>query len=105
MLTLKTPTELAAELADRVRAARLARGWTQAELAERTQVALPTYRLFERTGRISLERLITITSALGRAAEWEMICSEVRPTSLDDVDRARPTRKRGIRRARPSGAA
>ena len=50
MISLKSATEIARELAHRVRERRLRRGWTQAELAKRAGVKPPTYILFERTG-------------------------------------------------------
>lgn len=96
--TLYTPEELAEQIAERVRRARLSRSWTQAELAARSGIALPTYRQFERTGRISLERLIAAMTALGRAADWDFVCRASVATSLDDVDQARPRRRRGLRR-------
>ena len=101
--TLYTPAELAAQLAARVRQTRLARGWTQANLADRTGIPLPTYRLFERTGKVSLERLIAVTSALGRAAEWELLLQPQARRSLDEIERTRPSRRRGRRTpVRPS---
>lgn len=99
-LTLYTNTELAAQLAARIRDARLARGWTQEQLAQRTGIALPTYRLFERTGKVSLERLIAVSVALGRATEWELLFRPQASTSLDEVS-ARPTRRRGVRARGP----
>ena len=100
--TLYAPTELAEQIAERVREVRLARGWTQAHLAERTGIPLPTYRQFERTGQVSLERLIAVTGALGRAAEWELMFRPHAPKSLDELGRARPTRRRGKRKRQRS---
>ncbi len=99
--TLYTPPEMSAQLADRVRQDRLARGWTQAGLAARSGIPIATYRLFEQTGQISLERLIAISSALSRSAEWSTLFKPRAAQSLDDIDPPRPTRKRG-RRSTPS---
>lgn len=99
-LSLYTPSEMAAQIAGRVRLERLARGWTQAELAARSAVALPTYRLFERTGQISLERLISISITLTRHAEWSSIFRPRPYQSLDDVDPPGPRRQRGTRKKR-----
>lgn len=101
-LTLFTPSEVTMQVATRVREARLLRGWTQEVLADRAGVRLPTYRQFERTGRISLARLIAIASALGRVADWEHVFSRSSPRSLDDIDRARPHRSRGMRSSAPA---
>ncbi len=97
-LTLYTPAESAVHIAERVRQDRLARGWTQAQLAVRSGIPLATYRLFERTGQISLQRIIAISNALSRSAEWDVVFAPRAAQSLDDIDRARPQRQRGRRR-------
>lgn len=103
---IHSPLELAVQLAGRVRHARLTRGWTQEQLAARSGIPLPTYRVFERTGQVSLERLIAVTSALGRAADWELVMRPPAPQSLDEIERGRPTRQRGLRkRTRPDAGA
>lgn len=103
--TVFTPLELSVQLAARVREARLARGWTQSELAQRAGVSLHTYRLFERTGRVSLERLIAVSSALGRAAEWDSLFHQHAPKSLDEVEGASAKRRRGRRAHGPRSSA
>lgn len=100
MLSLKTPVEVARELAGRVRARRLSLGWTQAEIAVRSGLRLPTYILFERTGRISLVRLLKVLEVIDLLDEFDRI-GRTRPLdalSLDDIER--PERRRG-RRAKP----
>jgi len=47
-----------------VRVQRLNRGWTQADIARRAGLKLPTYIVFERSGRISLLRFLKITDVL-----------------------------------------
>jgi len=96
-LILYTPKEIAIRIAARVRADRLGRQWTQAQLAERAGISLPTYRLFERTGQISLERLLSIAGALGRTGEWEDPFRERVAQSLDELDPTGPVRRRGAR--------
>lgn len=54
MATLSAPPEIAKTLASRAREHRLARGWSQAEVARRAGVKPATYVLFERSGRVSL---------------------------------------------------
>lgn len=99
-----TPTEVTLQVATRVRESRLVRGWTQAELADRAGLRLATYRQFERTGRISLARLVAVASALGRASDWEHVFKQGSPRSLDEIDRAEPRRRRGTRKVRPAVA-
>ena len=101
-LGLQTPTEIAKEIASRVRAQRLLRGWTQRELAERAGLTLATYRRFERTGRIAFERLLRIAVLLDAQAGFERIFELPRARSLSELaERAEPGRKRGRRRADP----
>ncbi len=95
-LILETPKEIAQRLAHRVREDRLARGWTQEELAARAGIELPTYRKFEREGQISLERLISLSSTLGRLSEWETLLRPRPATSLEEVV-GKPTRHRARR--------
>ena len=97
-LVLYTPKEIAERIAGRVREDRLARGWTREQLAERAGVPLMTYRRFERTGQISLERLLAVASALGRTSEWEDVFRPRAAQSLDDVAPDRPARQRGTPR-------
>ncbi len=70
-LELRTPPEIARLLAGRVRALRLQRGWTQQELAGRSGLTLATYRRFERTGRIALDRLLRIAVVLDAQAAFD----------------------------------
>ena len=103
LFILYTPSETATQIAQRVRHDRLSRGWTQAGLAARSGIPLATYRLFEQTGQISLERLIAISGALSRSAEWSTLFKPRTAQSLDDIDPPRPTRQRGRRSTRSSG--
>ena len=93
---LRTPREAAADIAQRIRAERLGRGWTQPQLAQRAGLSVATYRLFERSGKISLHRLLAIVSALGRLGEWDALLRPA-PTSIDALDPRRRVRQRGRR--------
>ena len=73
MLSLKSAPEVARDLAARIRARRLRRGWTQAETARRAGIKTPTYVLFERTGRISLLRLLKVLELLDLMEEFDRI--------------------------------
>lgn len=97
---LQTPGEIGRLLADRVRALRLQHGWTQEEIAERAGLTLATYRRFERTGRIALERLLRIAVILDARAGFDEVFALPPARSLAELSaRAQPARKRG-RRAR-----
>ena len=100
-MSLITVPKAQDKLAQHLRSQRLAKGLTQAGLAERSGVSLATLRKFEQKGAISLESFLQLTMALGlldklvKAAEP----SESGFSSIDDVLREdRPTRrKRGWR--------
>ncbi len=94
-LTIKTPRRLQREIAGRAKLLRLEREWTQAELAERANIALSTYRRFERSGEISLERLLKVALVFNALSQFEKLF-EVPPRTLDDLER-RSTRQRGKR--------
>lgn len=88
-------------IARRARARRLTRGWTQAELAERAGLALPTLKKFEHTGLIALERLVRIAAVLDDLAAFTALFAPAAARSLDELEArvAEPTRKYGRRRA------
>lgn len=99
-IQLHSPDEIARQLADRIRADRLRRGWKQETLAERSGVSLPTVRRYERTGRTSVDNLLKLCHALGRLDEFaELLKSE--PASsiaeLEQQSEASARRQRGVR--------
>lgn len=102
MVLFMTPSKAQAKLAENVRLRRLDMGLTQAGLAERSGVALPTLRKFEQQGAISLESLFKILMVVGGLDEM-VKATEPTPAafaSIDDVLKAdnRITRKRGRRK-------
>lgn len=95
---LQTPGEIARLLAGRVRELRLQRGWTQQEMAERAGVTLATYRRFEHTGRIALERLLRIAVVLDARTGFDELFARPSARSLAELaERTQPTRQRGRR--------
>ena len=100
MLSLRSHAELAVALATRIRARRLQRGRTQAELAARAGLKQPTYVLFERTGQISLLRLIKVLEILDLLEEFDLIGRQEDLTGLNLDDIIKKPRQRG-RRKRP----
>ncbi|HEX8830621.1 MAG TPA: helix-turn-helix transcriptional regulator [Longimicrobium sp.] len=99
-IELQSPSEIARTLAQRVRALRLENGWTQEETAERAGLALATYRQFERTGRISLERLLKLAAILDARAGFDQLFVRPPARSLAELEKRseRQTRRRGRRR-------
>ena len=95
MLVLKSAAEVAQELAARVRARRLRRGWTQVELAQRAGVRPATYILFEQTGQISLTRLLKILDVLDLLDQFDQIGRHEDLAAMKLADVTSPVRKRG----------
>ena len=87
-------------LADHIRSRRLSMNLTQAGLAERSGVALPTLRKFEQQGTLSLESFLKLLMVVGALDE---MLRAVQPTpmqftSIDEVlsaDNSPTCRKRG----------
>lgn len=94
---LRSPREVAQILAGRVKTLRLERGWTQQEIADRSGIALATYRRFERSGRISLERLLKLAVILDAQTGFDKLFSPPAARSLSELEQreARRARKRG----------
>lgn len=95
--TLQTPEQVEKTLASRIRALRLAQGWKQVTLAERSGVSLASLRRFEASGRISLQHLLRLAFALYRLDDFDTLLQAPRASSLAELEaaEARPGRKRG----------
>jgi len=98
--SVQSPREIALALARRVKVLRLDRGWTQEEAAKRAGLALATYRQFERTGQISLERLLKLALVLDALAGFDHLFVRPPARSLSELEQLaeRQTRQRGKRR-------
>ncbi len=91
--------DIALLLAQRVKSLRLNREWTQHEMAARAGITLATYQRFERTGRISLERLLELAAVLDARSGFESLFADPKPRSLNELERmdVRRRRRRGKR--------
>lgn len=95
--SLRTPEKLEADLARRARELRLAKGWRQTTLAERSGVSLASLRRFEASGKVSLQSLLKIAFALGRLDDFDRILHPPPARSIDELEAAQesPRRQRG----------
>ena len=95
--SLQTPEQISKILAARLKALRLARGWKQATLAERSGVSLASLRRFEASGRASLQHLLALAFALNRLDDFDALLQPPRASSLAELEAAekQPTRRRG----------
>ena len=87
-------------LAEHVRTRRLAMNLTQAGLAERSGVALPTLRKFEQQGTLSLESFLKLLMVVGGLEEMMKAVqpAPIQFSSIDEVlaaDNSTTRRKRG----------
>ena len=94
---LATPEQVGKTLAGRIKELRLARGWKQATLAQRSGVTLASLRRFEESGRVSLESLLDLAFALNRLDDFDAVFQAPRASSLAELEAGeeRPARKRG----------
>lgn len=96
--TLRNPVHLTREIGKRLRTHRLARGWTQAELAERAGISLSTLKLMESQGKGSFQRLAKVAVILNLDAELRSLFdTPIRYESMEAVERA--SRSRAPRRS------
>ena len=87
------PGELAPALGSRLRALRLQRNVTQADLASRSGISTPTLSALEE-GRGTLATLAAVMYCLARESEWESLLQPDPPRSLAELANPRPTRQR-----------
>lgn len=96
-ILMKSPQEVAQDLAKKAQARRLSLNLSQQTLANRSGVSYGTLKKFERTGRISLESLLKIALILGELEDFYQlfdINNSEPPPSLDELLKER-SRKRG----------
>ncbi len=93
-----TPQAKLMQIAERVKQRRLALRLTQAALAMRADMPLPTYRVFEKSGKISLMGLLKIGMALNCLEDFNRLFTEPEYTSLDDMLSARTIPKRTLKK-------
>lgn len=83
-LKFRNPVQLTQAIGERLRDARLARGWTQDELAERSGVALSTLKLMEAKGQGSLQRLARVAVALGLEDDLQQLFTH--PAAVESIE-------------------
>jgi len=80
-----SPSDLIRGLSERMKRRRIDVGLTQRELAARAGVSYGSLRLFEKTGKISLEALVKVAFVLEGEAEFEHLFPPRPPKTIDDV--------------------
>ena len=93
---IANPSDVAMQIASRVKTRRLELNLTQEGLASRAGVKFATYRRFEQTGEISLRGLLQVGFALNCLDEFNALFAQKQYKSLDDVlNEQSVNRKRG----------
>ena len=93
---ISSPSDIALQIAARVKVRRLELDLTQEGLAARAGVKFATYRRFEQTGEISLRGLLQVGFALNALSDFDALFAQKQYQSLDDVlNEQREKRKRG----------
>lgn len=93
---ISNTTDIAVQIAARVKARRLELNLTQEGLSARAGVKFATYRRFEQTGEISLRGLLQVGFALNALSDFDVLLAQKQYMSLDDVlNEQNVTRKRG----------
>ena len=83
----ETPEEMNRNLAQRLRAIRKRKGWSQQELSERSNVSFGSIKRFETTGQISLLSLTKLTVVLGCDQEIRNLFTDVPYQDIEEVFR------------------
>lgn len=99
MLSIKSPREMAKELAYRLRQYRLAQAWSREELALRSGVTAASIKRFELTGAISLHRLLALCITLNALDDFDRVLVLKTPPSMQILKKILHTRQRGRRQA------
>lgn len=82
---MNSPSDIIRGLSERMKRRRIENGLTQRELAARSNVSYGSLRLFEESGKISLESLVKIAFALEAEAEFERLFLSRLPQTIDEV--------------------
>ena len=80
-----TPSDIAIQLAQKMKSLRKRRKITQKQLAARSNVSYATLRKFEKTGQISFESFIKICMELGLTDELNNLFSTPVYNSIEEV--------------------
>lgn len=97
IVSIKSPFDIAKEIAQKARDKRLQLNLSQKTLSEKSGVSLGTLKKFEQKGQISLESLLKIALALGEMDQFEQLFTQganIVPASLDAL-LVNNSRKRG----------
>lgn len=97
-MTEYSPEDITLKIARRLTAIRLQKTWTREILAKKAGINIYTLKHFERTGQISLQRLVAVCQALDVAEEFNQIFKPRQRININDIKAFENSmRKRGKR--------
>ncbi|MFK7928759.1 MAG: helix-turn-helix domain-containing protein [Myxococcota bacterium] len=88
-LFVRTPADVERMLGERLRRARKAKGWTQADLATRSGLSIATVARLEQSGQGQISSLVRLCAAFGRLDDFEEVLKAVPPATMDELRRLR----------------
>lgn len=103
-MIVRSTTELASDLGDRLRALRLRQNVDQRALAARAGVALNAVKNLESGRGATVQSLLKVLRALGRADWLESLSPTVSISPLQVLERASRRQRASRRRSRPTSA-
>jgi len=81
----KQPVDYLLETAEKFKALRKTKKWSQAEMAERSGVSLGSLKRFETTGQISFSSLLQLAHVLDRLQDFETIFEKKTTRDLSNL--------------------
>ena len=87
LLDQQLPGDVMRDIAERMVCRRKEKGFTQAQLAEKSGVSLGSLRRFERSHQISLASLVKISFALGCEDDFAALFARKGYASIEEVVR------------------
>jgi transcriptional regulator with XRE-family HTH domain len=80
-----TPKDAQIKIAEQIKALRKAAGFTQAELAQRAQCSLGSYKRFESSGLIAFDALLRIAFVLKRLEQMTSLFTNVQEPDFEKL--------------------
>jgi len=99
ILSFKSDSEIAQEIAGWVAKERLAQNQSQMDIFKRAAIAGSTYKKFEQTGEVSLVRFIAVLRAIGRLDVLDqMLASQPKASPMQKLTGKLPADRKRARK-------
>lgn len=91
---LYTPSEIAKSIGENSKRLRLSKNLSRETLSKRSGVPAPTIKRFEQDGKVSLDALLLIASALDVSEQVALLFKREAPNSLEELKNTKRQRGR-----------